>query len=172
MKIGIDKGHCLSGANTGAQGLGRKEEYLTREVGNLVETLIRQHGVEVVNCTVDKASNNSESLSLRVKKANSNRCNLFVSIHFNASDGRGNGTEVYIYSKSDITHSIGNKVCSNFEKLGYRNRGVKTNPNLYVIKHTSMPAMLIECCFIDNDHDMDRYNAEKFANAIVNALVD
>ncbi|OXX84606.1 hypothetical protein AVM15_03405 [Paraclostridium benzoelyticum] len=171
MKIGIDKGHCLGGANTGAQGLGRKEEQLTREVGNLVEILLRQHDVEVVNCTVDRANSNSESLNLRVKKANNNDCDLFVSIHFNASDGRGNGTEVYIYNQSDITNSMGQKICSNFEKLGYQNRGVKVNKDLYVIKKICMPAMLVECCFIDNKKDMDNYDPRLFAESIVKGLI-
>ena len=34
-----------------------------------------------------------------------------------------------------------------------------------------MPAMLIECCFIDSNEDMNRYNAEDIANAIVKGLV-
>ncbi|WP_242825377.1 SH3 domain-containing protein, partial [Clostridium sporogenes] len=32
-------------------------------------------------------------------------------------------------------------------------------------------AMLIECCFCDNARDMNRYNAENMANAIVKGLV-
>lgn len=31
--------------------------------------------------------------------------------------------------------------------------------------------MLIECCFCDNRNDMNRYNAENMANAIVKGLV-
>ena len=34
-----------------------------------------------------------------------------------------------------------------------------------------MPAMFIECCFIDSESDMARYNAEDIANAIVKGLV-
>ena len=54
--------------------------------------------------------------------------------------------------------------------MGYRNRGIKA-ANLYVINHTKMPAMLIECYFIDSENDMVRYNAEDIANAIVKGLV-
>lgn len=171
MKIGIDKGHCIVGVDTGAQGCGKKEELLTREVGNLVCELLKSKGHEVVDCTIDRASSNLESLSLRVNKANDSDCDVFLSIHFNASNGDGHGTEVYVYDTKDITNKIGTKICLNFEKLGYRNRGVKVNKELYVIKHTCMPAMLVECCFVDNKYDMENYNPMIFAEAIVNGLV-
>jgi N-acetylmuramoyl-L-alanine amidase len=32
--------------------------------------------------------------------------------------------------------------------------------------------MLIECAFIDSDEDMQRYNAENIANAIVNGIIN
>ena len=172
MKIGIDKGHCIVGVNTGAQGCGKKEELLTREVGSIVYELIKSKGYDAIDCTVDKARTNTESLNLRVRNANNSRCNLFLSIHFNSYNGDGHGTEVYIYDTKDVTSNIGKRICSNFEKLGYKNRGVKVNKDLYVIKNTSMPAMLIECCFIDNKNDMDKYNPVLFAEAIVNGLLD
>ena len=40
-----------------------------------------------------------------------------------------------------------------------------------MLKHTKTKAMLIECCFCDNARDMNRYNAENMANAIVKGLV-
>ncbi|MCW6111708.1 peptidoglycan-binding protein, partial [Clostridium sporogenes] len=55
--------------------------------------------------------------------------------------------------------------------LGYTNRGIKDGSNLYVLKHTKAKAMLIECCFCDNREDMNRYNAENMADAIVKGLV-
>ncbi len=60
-----------------------------------------------------------------------------------------------------------NNICS----LGYTNRGLKDGSGLYVLKHTKAKAMLIECCFCDNSGDMNRYNAENMANAIVKGLV-
>ena len=36
MRIAIDYGHTLTGADTGASGCGRKEQDLTREVGTRV----------------------------------------------------------------------------------------------------------------------------------------
>ena len=167
-KFLIDCGHTLAGGDTGAEGCGKLEQNLTREVGSKVIAKLQALGHTVVNCTVDYASTLSESLAARVNKANNAGGDLYVCIHFNASNGAGHGTEVFTYNGKELTQArnVLNNICS----LGYSNRGIK-GANLYVINHTNMNAMLIECCFIDNASDMSKYNAENFANAIVKGLV-
>ena len=167
-KFCIDCGHTLSGADTGAMGCGKLEQNLTREVGMKVIAKLQSLGHTVVNCTVDYASSMSESLSTRVNKANNAGGDLYVCIHFNASNGQGHGTEVFTHNGKELTQA--RNVLNNICALGYSNRGIK-GANLYVINHTNMNAMLIECCFIDNASDMSKYNAENFANAIVKGLV-
>lgn len=166
MRINLDMGHTLSGADTGAVGCGRKEQDCTREIGYKVKAKLEALGHSVCVCSVDNANSVNESLCARVNKANANGGDLYVSIHLNA--GGGHGTEVYTYQGKELSEArnVLNNICS----LGYRNRGIKA-ANLYVINHTKMPAMLIECCFIDSNDDMERYNAEDIANAIVKGLV-
>ena len=41
------------------------------------------------------------------------------------------------------------------------------NPGLYVLKHTKAPAVLVECCFVDDRDDAERYDCQKMASAIV-----
>ena len=168
MKFLIDCGHTLSGGDTGAMGCGKLEQNLTREVGSKVIAKLQALGHTVANCTVDYASTLSESLAARVNKANNAGGDLYVCIHFNASNGAGHGTEVFTYNGKELTQA--RNVLNNICALGYANRGIK-GANLYVINHTNMNAMLIECCFIDNASDMSKYNAENFANAIVKGLV-
>ncbi|SFU42621.1 N-acetylmuramoyl-L-alanine amidase [Clostridium sp. DSM 8431] len=166
MKINLDMGHTVSGADTGAVGCGRKEQDCTREKGYKVKEKLEALGHSVCICSVDSAETVNESLSARVNKANANGGDLYVSIHLNA--GGGYGTEVYTYQGKELSEA--RNVLNNICNLGYRNRGIK-GANLYVINHTKMPAMLIECCFIDSNDDMRRYNAEDIANAIVKGLV-
>jgi N-acetylmuramoyl-L-alanine amidase len=40
-----------------------------------------------------------------------------------------------------------------------------------VLRHTIMPAILIECCFVDSAKDMALYDANKMAIAICNGLL-
>ena len=171
MVIGVDCGHCLSGSGTGAQGNGCKEEVLTRELGNDVMKLLRQEGHTVINCTVDKSSSNSQQLVDRVKKANAQRLDLFISIHFNA--GGGTGVECLVSHTGTKAYDEAQRVCANLAKLGLRNRGVKVH-GAYVIKNTTAPAFLIETCFIDNSNDIRLYKNKRseVARAIVEGVLN
>ena len=169
MKIMIDCGHCLSGADTGAQGNGKKEELLTREVGALVKTYLLQQGHQCELTEVNSGySSVSASLQARIDKEKAYKPDLFVSIHFNA--GGGTGTETYVCSTTGQAYQYAKKVQAKIvESTGYRDRGVKT-ANYTVIAKTNSPAMLVECAFIDSANDMNTYNADTLAKAIVEGI--
>ena len=169
MKIMIDCGHCLSGADTGAQGNGKKEEVLTREVGSLVKTYLLQQGHQCELTEVNSGYTSvNASLQARIDKEKAYKPDLFVSIHFNA--GRGTGTETYVCSTSGQAYQYAKKVQAKIVELtGYRDRGVKT-ANFTVIAKTVAPAMLVECAFIDSANDMNSYNADTLAKAIVKGI--
>ncbi|WP_080965799.1 N-acetylmuramoyl-L-alanine amidase [Clostridium novyi] len=166
MIIGIDMGHPLTGGGTGAVGI-RKETDCNREVGKKVIEKLKALGHTVVNCTTDYAKTQAQSLQDRVNLANKQFLDLFVSIHFNS--GGGYGTEVYTWRGKEFTQA--RNVLNNIVNLGYRNRGIKDGSNLFVIRNSKAKAMLIECSFLDSREDMNKYNAEDLANAIVKGLV-
>ncbi|EJO5347289.1 N-acetylmuramoyl-L-alanine amidase [Clostridium botulinum] len=168
MKIGIDCGHTLSGADYGAVGI-KAESNLTREVGTRVISKLQALGHKVVKCYKDTCTSLQDSLSYRTNTANNNNVDLYVSIHFNCYNGSAYGTEIWTYGGKSFTEA--SRVLNNICSLGYTNRGIKDGSGLYVLKHTKAKAMLIECCFCDNRNDMSRYNAENMANAIVKGLV-
>jgi N-acetylmuramoyl-L-alanine amidase len=166
MKFGIDIGHNCP-PDTGAVGL-QKEDDLTRAVGRLLMQKLADAGHTVVNCTPTTASNITDSLRQRVNKANDNHVDIFVSIHFNKFNSQANGTEVFAISR--VSQSIAESVLKEIVQLGFRNRGVKNTP-FFVLKHSSMPAILIECCFCDSPKDMSIFGAEKMAEAIKDGLI-
>ena len=61
-------------------------------------------------------------------------------------------------------------ILKELSSLGLRNRGVKDRRDLYVINNTSMPALLVECAFVDNTYDMKNYNLEKTVVAIYKGI--
>ncbi|MCC5606209.1 N-acetylmuramoyl-L-alanine amidase [Nostoc sp. CHAB 5834] len=166
MKFGIDSGHNCP-PDTGARGI-KVEDNLTLDVGNRVIAKLRALGNEVVVCKPSSASTVRDSLSKRCSIANASRVDIFVSIHFNAFNRQANGTEVFATSENG--RRIAKPVLDEIVKLGFFNRGVKSGSHLYVLKNTDMPAILIECCFIDSQKDMNLYNPEAMANAIVKGL--
>ena len=167
MKIGVNDGHTLSGAGTGAVGVIKEGEH-TRLVGKEVRRLLKEKGIAVFNCTVDYAETTNESLSLVVQQANREDLDWFISIHFNA--GGGKGVEVYTYEGRQYQDAI--DVCNNIAALGFNNRGVKAGTGLYVIRRTKAKSMLIEVCFVDTE-DANKYlkvGHKAIAKAIVDAL--
>ena len=118
---------------------------------------------EVIPAIYDKSSNN---LKEAVTLSNTKAADLFVSIHLNA--GGGEGVECYTWRGEKLTTAA--NICKNISALGYKNRGIKDGSGLYVIKNTKAPAILVECCFVDNKKDVEKYNAYKIAEAIYKAI--
>ncbi|NEO70355.1 N-acetylmuramoyl-L-alanine amidase [Moorena sp. SIO3H5] len=166
MKYGIDIGHNLR-ADSGAQGI-RVEDEMNRDVGTRVISKLRDLGHQVVECKPKSASTLGSSLRQRCNIANANRVDQFVSIHFNGFNGQANGTEVFAIS--DTAKKIAQPVLEKIVELGYFNRKVKNGSHLYVLRYTNMPAILIEICFCDSKKDMELYDPEALANAIVKGL--
>lgn len=167
--IGVNDGHTLNGAGSGAIGKIVEGEH-TRLVGAEVRRLIAERGHGAINCTVDHANTTTESLQLVVGQANRHELDWFIAIHFNA--GGGKGVEVYTYEGRQYKDAI--DVCKNIESLGFINRGVKAGTGLYVIRKTKAKAMLIEVCFVDTD-DVDKYmevGYKAIAKAIVDAIIE
>lgn len=165
MIIGIDKGHTIRGLGTGAVGI-KSETDLNRPLGDKIISKLRQLGHTSIDCTVNEGTN---SLAQICRNANKQHLDLFVSLHFNC--GGGHGTEVLVYDNKGESSEYAQKILNEICKLGYRNRGVKTRPELYVLNSTKAQAILIECCFIDSVEDMNRYDLDKMSDAIVLGLV-
>ena len=169
MKIGVNDGHTLRGAGTGAVGIIKEGEH-TRLVGEEVRRLLKERGNTVYYCSVDCASSVNDSLSIVVQQANREDLEWFISIHFNA--GGGQGVEVYTYEGRQYQDAI--DVCNNIAALGFNNRGVKAGTGFYVIRRTKAKSMLIEVCFVDTE-DANKYlkvGHKAIAKAIVDALDD
>lgn len=170
MIIGIDKGHTVqNGGVCGACGL-LKESVENRLVGNKVIEKLRILGHTVIDCSCDSASNVNEQLASIVNKANSQRLDLFLSLHLNA--GGGTGAEVYTTNTSGAKQEAKKLIDTYCNKTGFKNRGHKYK-ELYVLRHTNAPAMLLEMCFVDTESDFKRWNnlgVETIANIIVEGI--
>lgn len=169
MKFGIDMGHNCPPHDIGASGI-QQEDDLNKDVGTRLMAKLSSAGHSVINCTPAAASSLTDSLRQRVNKANSERVDIFVSIHFNAFKPTEQAMGSEIFAISNAAEGIAGKVLDEIVKLGFKNRGVK-NRNFFVIKNTFMPAILVECCFVDSEADMALFDAEEMAEAIKIGLI-
>lgn len=173
MVINVHGGHNAKAP--GASGL-LDEVAEDRKVKDLVIARLRALGHTAYDCTDDDGATANACLKNIVARCNSHSADLDVSIHFNAAandpagDGSTTGTEVLVYSASSAAAPYAANICAAIAALGFRNRGVKERPGLYVLKHTRAPALLVECCFVDDADDVALYRPEAMADAIVDGI--
>ena len=180
--ITLDPGH--GGSDPGAIGAsGLKEKQITLEIGMRLKELLEKEGAKVyMTRTTDKdvysanASDRAE-LQARVNVAEKNNSDLFISLHINSSVNKNvGGFSSYYYPKTDydlkIAQAIQNKFAKNF---GVDNLGVR-QANFYVVKRCSMPATLLEMCFISNPKEeklmKGKWFQKKTARLIVEGVKD
>ena len=179
MKFTIHAGHNPDGKKAcGAIGL-IKESTENRKVKDEVMRLLKLKGHTVYDCTVDNGTGVADIVNKQVEKMNSySNIDLHISIHFNsgASDKQGNGkttgTEVLVYNTNGSKYEAAKRICSKIEKLGYKNRGVKTRTNLGVLKNSKGQALLVECCFVDDKDDIALYDYKTMAKAIAEGILN
>ena len=175
MVINVHAGHNPDGkVACGAVGY-IKESTEARRVKEEVIRMLRTMGHTVYDCTCDNGTGTSDVLKKIVDKCNAHAVDVDVSIHFNSAgslpeDGKTTGTEVLLYSEDSKAREMAAAVSEAIEELGFRNRGVKFRPDLYFLKKTKAPAMLIECCFVNDKDDTKLYDHYKMAKAIVEGI--
>ncbi|MDJ0774060.1 MAG: N-acetylmuramoyl-L-alanine amidase [Mastigocoleus sp. MO_167.B18] len=170
MIFAIDMGHNCP-PDTGAVSNNHSEDVLTKEVSTRVIKLLQARGHQTITVSPQTCSSVIDSLRQRVNKANSSGVDIFVSIHFNAfSSSSARGSEVFAFQPGGKASALAQSVLTQILKLGFTGRGVKYS-RFFVLKNTLMPAILIECCFITSPEDMQIFDADKMAIAIVNGLV-
>lgn len=177
MRLNIHAGHGKQDSKScGAEGL-IKESIEDRKVKDEVIRLLKSKGHTVFDCTIDYPSSKSDCINKIVSKCNSNSVDLDVSIHFNsgAEDEKGNGkttgVEVLVYNTTTKAYKYAKRVCDKISKLGFSNRGVKIRTDLGVLK-TKNPNMLVECCFVDDRDDINKYEYKAIAKAIVEGILN
>lgn len=176
MKINVHAGHnsYTPGASSILNEL--KEDRIVKDE---VIRLLKAEGHTVYDCTDDAGKNEDQNLINLVNKCNSRTVDLDVSIHLNSGrkdlkgDDATGGVEVYVYDTSENSPvKDAERVAAKISKeLGVHNRGVKVR-NYYVLAQTKAPAMLVECCFVDDKDDADRWDAKKCAEAIVEGILN
>jgi N-acetylmuramoyl-L-alanine amidase len=112
---------------------------------------------------------------MRVADANSWGADYFISIHTNASSiPSATGSEAFSFSEPSRAFSLGEDILTGLNRAtGLRNRGMQTRTNLYVLRKTTMPAVLVELGFITNPSDAELMNTrpDLFADGIYQGIV-
>ncbi|WP_312353954.1 N-acetylmuramoyl-L-alanine amidase family protein [Aminipila sp.] len=174
LVVMLDPGHGESTSGKRSPDGSLREYEFNRAVANKMKNLLQAKGIEVI-LTVNDDSD--PSLANRCERANNSDADIFVSIHANAF-GNGqewtspNGWEIYHYPGSILSNQLAKAISnSNFPEIGIHNRGIKT-ANLYVIKNTYMPAVLIEHGFFTNAEEIKLLKSDEWREKVARYNVE
>lgn len=167
-KVFLSAGH--GGSDPGACGNGLRESDMNLTMLLACKDELEKHGVEVV---ASRVKDEDDNVRMEVKEANNSKADLAFSIHNNA--GGGDGFECFYYECGQNGSKLCKLVEDEVKKLGQNSRGIKKGNHLYFIRNTSMEAVLVEGCFIDNKTDIKIANTlekmRKFGVAYAKAIL-
>lgn len=176
--ITIDPGH--GGSDSGAVGPnGYTEKEGAFVISQKVASILNQSGAKVVmtrDSDVDVYGPNASArneLQARVDVGNRVNSDIFVSIHCNAFvNPAANGTQTFYYGSSYQGQRLAQNIQEKMiEANGLRDRGISTC-NFYVVKHSYMPAVLIETAFITNYDEEALLSDDEWQTTMAKAIAE
>lgn len=170
----LDPGH--GGRDPGAIGRGGlQEKEVNITISRRIQERLEAQGIQVV---MTRTGDSAVSLQGRVDIAERANATIFVSIHANAislSRPEVNGLETYYYGSSagrDLANTIHSRV---LRETDLRDRRVRS-ARFYVLRNTSMPAVLVETGFLTGAEDAARLQnlstRLQIADAIAQGILD
>lgn len=174
--IVLDPGH--GGSDSGAVGPGKTQEKDdTLAIAMKVKSLLENGGAKVVmtrTTDVDVYGPNAsgvDELGARCDVANTRKADLFLSIHCNSfTNSSVNGAATYYYPKSDYDLLFAQALQNSYiQATGLQDRGT-FQANFYVVKHTTMPAALIELAFISNPDEEKKLADNQFQQTMAQGI--
>lgn len=179
--IVLDPGH--GGSDPGAIGpTGLQEKQVTLPIAEYLKFILEAKGAKVIltrTTDVDvygPHASGVDELQARVNVANGNRADAFISIHINSfSNPNVGGIATYYFDGSDQSKKLASAVQGQIaEHSGFNgDRGIQPG-NLYVLRHSLMPSILVELGFISNpkeeEHLKEMSTRQEFANELAKGL--
>ncbi|MGL5693898.1 MAG: glucosaminidase domain-containing protein, partial [Peptostreptococcaceae bacterium] len=159
-KILIMAGHTESG-KMGAGAIGYiNESDESRKVAKDVVEYLKKLSIDGIFASLDEAKSSNYSYDQVEIANNIGDFDCVVQIHFDSGsmnyDKDISGTKTYYVS--DAGKVFSDRVNSNLSTLFNNGGSIKDTTNIYWLKNTINPAILIEICFVDNKDDVEIYN--------------
>lgn len=179
FKIALNAGHgkytagkrCLKSLDPNET---REWTLNSRICQKIEEKLSEYSDIEVLRID-DKTGNTDIPLNQRTDKANAFGADFYLSLHHNAgiNGGIGGGIETYTYIKaskesSDWQDDLYSALIRYTNLKGNRSNG-KRQKNLHEVRESKMPAVLVECGFMDSVTDVPIILSDEFAENVANA---
>lgn len=172
----IDAGHGGKDSGAISKRFHYEEKGLTLSTAQMVSRNLEQLGYKTI---LTRQADTFISLSQRAEIANTQKANLFVSIHYNYSPNEdAKGVEVYYFKESQTPSSpriaaskqLGQEILRGVvQHTGAISRGLK-QANFAVIRETEMPAILIEAGFLSNPTEREKVKNLEYQKTLARGI--
>jgi N-acetylmuramoyl-L-alanine amidase len=189
ITIVVDAGH--GGTDPGATSPDGRftEAQLSLAIAKKIQKLAPDYNINVIMTRENDvlpggATNMSDGNRKRVEISKKADPAAFIAIHVNNTgkkefQEKNSGIEAYISGLSEYkaTKSLGSVILQELSSLYRTTMELKTRENdgIFVLDHSSCPAVILECGYINNATDLafitDEANQEKIARGILSAVV-
>ncbi|WP_146553517.1 N-acetylmuramoyl-L-alanine amidase [Rummeliibacillus sp. SL167] len=162
-KFVISSGH--GDKVSGAIGILNEHNEAKKVVNRVYAILTTQYNGAGYKYHETSAITQQRNLDNIVNYHNSKSRSLDISVHFNSASASATGSECLYYDARSLSVKM-SEAMSN--ALGIVDRGAKERKELYFLRNTSKPAILLEVCFVTSKKDADAYhkNFEDLCQAI------
>ncbi|MBI2844321.1 MAG: N-acetylmuramoyl-L-alanine amidase [Armatimonadetes bacterium] len=170
----LDPGH--GGKDPGARSSGFKEKDINLLIARRIKAALEEAGARVI---MTREDDTFIELPTRPAIADMHSADFFISVHCNALfPEKRTGIETYYHpgqnSSRTLAHAIHDKI---IRRTGMKDNGVRRDTVLYqsglaVLRKATVPAVLIECGYIDCTVDRNRLCDDSYRGELAQAVVE
>ncbi|MET0462058.1 MAG: M56/M15 family metallopeptidase [Chitinophagaceae bacterium] len=183
ITVVVDAGH--GGFDPGAKSPDKKfeEAAMTLEFATLMQSLAPEYGIRVVLTRENESaigSTKQEDLMNRLKISKNARPDLFFSFHINTT-GRDtyqasrSGFDVMIAGKREDARgrAIASVLLEQLSNVYKADKVVKrrSDAGIYVLDQNDVPAVMLQCGYINNQKDLEFFNAKENREKVVRTIL-
>lgn len=118
-----------------------------------------------------RVSDRFVALQDRCNVANAAKADLFVSFHFNSSNNAlAKGSESLVYNKNNMNPMVRTLARALPRATNLYDRGVVERKNVFVLRKTNMPSILLEIGFLSNPNELRICKDPKFIDKVASYL--
>lgn len=110
-------------------------------------------------------------LNYRISKATEVKADIFVSIHVNSTvTGKNSGAETFYHFSSAESKDLAVNIQQELIKISGMNRRIAKPGNFYIIKNTSMPAVIVEVGYLSNINERKKLQESWYQEQVARAI--
>ncbi|MCO5386270.1 N-acetylmuramoyl-L-alanine amidase [Desulfosporosinus sp.] len=177
----LDPGH--GGYDPGAvSSQGIYEKSINLKIAQKVKEMLMPSGIDVFltreedldyvpNGVKGKTTKKQIDLNHRIEMAKEEKADIFVSLHVNATlTGQNSGAETFYHYKSESGKRLAELIQQEMIKINGMNRRIAKPGDFYIIKNTSMPAVIVEVGYLSSTKEQKKLQQTWYQEQLSRAI--